>query len=97
MDYDAARQIMVDSQIRPNEVTDPDIVHAFLSVPREAFVPNAKKPVAYAEYEIRTGENRALWLPRDTAKMIDALDPKPSDVCLVVGAGASSLLLRRDR
>lgn len=88
MDYEAARRIMVDSQIRPNEVTDPEIVHAFLTTPREAFVPNSKKSVAYAEFEIRTGDQRALWLPRDTAKMLYALDPKPSDICLVIGAGA---------
>lgn len=88
MNYEAARRIMVDSQIRPDQVTDPDIVRAFLTVPREVFVPHSKRAIAYAEYEIRTSDNRALWLPRDTAKMIYALDPKPSDVCLVIGAGA---------
>ncbi|MEL7093720.1 MAG: protein-L-isoaspartate O-methyltransferase, partial [Pseudomonadota bacterium] len=39
MDFAAARKIMVDSQIRPNDVTDPDIVRAFMKVPREAFLP----------------------------------------------------------
>ncbi|MEM7767570.1 MAG: protein-L-isoaspartate O-methyltransferase [Pseudomonadota bacterium] len=88
MDFAAARQIMVDSQIRPNDVTDPDIVRAFLSVPREHFVPRPKQTIAYSEMEISTGENRALWIPRDTGKLVAALDPSPGDVCLVVAAGA---------
>lgn len=88
MDFDAARRIMVDSQIRPNDVTDPEIVRAFLTVPREAFVPSSKRSIAYSEFEIVTGEGRALWLPRDTGKMIKALAPKPGDVALVIGAGA---------
>ncbi|MEE2877752.1 MAG: protein-L-isoaspartate O-methyltransferase [Pseudomonadota bacterium] len=88
MDFAKMRQIMVDSQIRPDDVTDPEIVSAFLTTPREAFVPKSEQSIAYAEYEIRTSENRALWTPRDTAKMIKALDPQPSDFALVIGAGA---------
>lgn len=87
MDFAAARQTMVDSQIRPNDVTDPDIVRAFLSVPREVFVSSARQGVAYSELEIPTADDRALWIPRDTAKLIKVLEPAPSDVCLVVGAG----------
>lgn len=88
MDFDTQRRIMVDSQIRPDDVTDPEIVRAFLAVPREKFVPKSRQALAYSEYEVRTGEGRALWLPRDTAKMIKSLEPKPSDVCLVIGAGS---------
>ncbi|MEM0985296.1 MAG: protein-L-isoaspartate O-methyltransferase [Pseudomonadota bacterium] len=88
MDYVSARRTMVDTQIRPNDVTDPRIVRAFLSVPREAFVPRSKQPVAYSEMEIATGDDRALWIPRDAAKLIATLDPGPSDVCLVIAAGA---------
>jgi protein-L-isoaspartate(D-aspartate) O-methyltransferase len=88
MDFDLAREIMVDSQIRPNDVTDPRIVSAFLSTPREVFVPNARKGVAYSELEITTSPGRALWIPRDTAKLIKMAAIQPSDVVLVVGAGA---------
>lgn len=87
MDFEAARRTMVDTQIRPNDVTDPAIVGAFLRVPREAFVPGSKRGIAYSEYEIRTGEGRALWTPRDTAKLIRSLEPGPQDACLVIGAG----------
>lgn len=88
MDYDQAREIMVDSQIRPNDVTDPRIVGAFLRTPREVFVPNSRKGVAYSELEIETSPGRALWIARDTAKLIKMAEIKPTDVVLVVGAGA---------
>ncbi len=88
MDFDKAREIMVDSQIRPNDVTEPRIVGAFLRTPREVFVPNARKSVAYSEMEITTSPGRALWIPRDTAKLIKLAGVEPTDVVLVVGAGA---------
>lgn len=88
MDFDLAREIMVDSQIRPNDVTEPAIVAAFLRTPREEFVPNSRRSVAYSELEIATSEGRALWTPRDTAKLIKLANIKPSDIVLVLGAGA---------
>lgn len=83
-----ARRNMVDSQIRPNDVTDPALVAAFLGVPREAFVPREKAGIAYSECEIETSPGRALWLARDFAKLLAALVPRASDVALVIGAGA---------
>ncbi len=88
MDFDLAREIMVDSQIRPNDVTDQRIVSAFLRTPREVFVPNARKSVAYSELEIETSPGRALWIARDTAKLIKMAEIRASDVVLVIGAGA---------
>jgi len=88
MNFEAAREIMVDSQIRPNDVSDVDIVSAFLRTPREAFVPSSRKSVAYSELEIETSEGRALWTPRDTGKLIKLAGIKPSDIVLVIGAGA---------
>lgn len=88
MNYDAARQIMVDSQIRPNDVSDAHLVSAFLNTPRELFVPKGRKSVAYSELEIETSEGRALWTPRDTAKLLKLSDPKSTDIVLVIGAGA---------
>jgi len=95
MDFDKQRQIMVDSQVRVNDVTTPAIVSAFLTVPREIFVPKSLQASAYAEYELATGEDRAMWTPRDLGKMLAALDPQASDIALVIAAGAgySSALL----
>jgi protein-L-isoaspartate(D-aspartate) O-methyltransferase len=88
MDFGQARDNMVDSQIRPNDVTDPGIVAAFLRTPRELFVPEARRGVAYSELEIATSPGRALWTPRDTAKLIRLASIQPADNVLVVGAGA---------
>lgn len=88
MDFDTAREIMVDSQIRPNDVAEPAIVSAFLRTPREVFVPNSRKSVAYSELEIETSPGRALWTPRDTGKLIKLAGIKPGDLVLVIGAGA---------
>lgn len=87
MDFDLAREIMVDSQIRPNDVTDPRLVSAFLRTPREEFVPSSRRPVAYSELEIRTSEGRSLWTPRDTGKLLKIAAAKSSDIVLVIGAG----------
>lgn len=88
MDFPAARRIMVDSQVRPNNVTDPELVGALLRVEREAFVPVSRKSVAYSELVIETSEGRALWTPRDFSKLVKAMDPQRSDIALVIGAGA---------
>lgn len=88
MDFAAARRIMVDSQIRPNDVTDPDLVAAFMAVAREAFVPVSRKQVAYSEMEIETSPERSLWTPLDFSKLLKAAEPDQSDIALVIGAGA---------
>lgn len=88
MDFERQRRIMVDSQIRVNDVSDPALVAAFMDVPREKFVPKPLQSSAYAELEIPTGEDRAMWTPRDLGKMLLALSPKPSDLALVIGAGS---------
>lgn len=88
MDFAAARRIMVDSQIRPNDVTEPDLVSALLSVAREAFVPVSRRGVAYSELEIETSEGRAIWTPLDFSKLLKGVDPQREDIALVIGAGA---------
>ena len=88
MDFAAARRIMVDSQIRPNDVTEPEIVSAFMKVAREAFVPASRKVVAYSETEIETSAGRALWPARDFSKLLKAAQPTKTDISLVIGAGA---------
>ena len=88
MDFANMRQRMVDSQVRVNDVTDPEIVGAFLNTPREAFVSKSQQASAYAEYEVPTSEGRALWTPRDTAKMMKFLAPRSGDIALVIAAGA---------
>lgn len=88
MEFAKQRRIMVDSQVRVNDVTRPPIVSAFSNIPRETFVPKSLQSNAYAEYEIPTSDHRALWTPRDLGKLLTALDPRANEVCLVIGAGA---------
>lgn len=97
MDFEKARRIMVDSQIRVNDVTEPAIVAAFLYTPREIFVPKSMQDIAYSESEMVTGEGRALWTVRDLGLMLKALDIKSTDTAMVVGAGsgyASALIAK---
>ncbi|MEL7042407.1 MAG: protein-L-isoaspartate O-methyltransferase [Pseudomonadota bacterium] len=88
MDFAKLRRVMVDSQVRVNDVTSPAVISAFSAIPRELFVPKAMRASAYAELEIETSEARAMWIPRDLGKMFRAFEPQQSDVSLVVGAGA---------
>lgn len=86
-DFAAARVAMVDTQVRPSDVTSYPIIQAMLTVPREDFVPPDRKPVAYAGDNVPLGQNRVLLDPRVFAKMLDAIDVGPKDLVLDVGCG----------
>ena len=86
-DYVARRNTMVDTQVRPSDVTKFPIIKAMLEVPREAFVPAHKREAAYAGENIDLGKGRVLLEPRTFAKMLDALDIQPDELVLDVGAG----------
>ncbi|SET26006.1 protein-L-isoaspartate O-methyltransferase family protein [Oceanicella actignis] len=86
-DFEAARVAMVDSQVRPSDVTSLPIIEAMLHVPRERFVPAALRPVAYAGEHVRLSEGRVLLDPRVFAKMLDAAEIGPDDLVLDVACG----------
>ena len=86
-DYAAARETMVDRQVRPADVTLYPIIAAMLEVPRERFVPEALRPVAYLGEHVPLAPNRVLLDPRVFAKLLDALNVGPSDLVLDVGCG----------
>ncbi|HSF93282.1 MAG TPA: protein-L-isoaspartate O-methyltransferase [Paracoccaceae bacterium] len=86
-DYTAARTAMVDCQIRPSDVTKYPIIEAMLRIKREAFVPLAKRPVAYVGEHIDLGNNRVVLDPRVLAKMLDALAIQPDELVLDIGCG----------
>lgn len=86
-DYTQRRVTMVDTQVRPSDVTKFPILDALLSVPREVYVPDAAKALAYVDGPIDLGGGRQLLDPRATAKLLDALEPTPSDLVLELGAG----------
>ena len=96
-DFAARRTAMVDTQVRPSDVTRFPIIDAFLRVPRERFVPDTLAEAAYVGENLDLGQGRVLLAPRTQAKMIEALAPRPTDLVLDVGcaAGYTSALLAR--
>ena len=86
---------MVDTQVRPSDVTKFPIIDAMLSVPREAFVPSSMREAAYIGENLDIGGGRVLLEPRTLAKMLDVLDIKPTEVILDIapGLGCSTAVL----
>ena len=86
-DYALRRTKMVDSQVRPNDVTKFPIIDAMLSVPREAYVPIAKREAAYIGDNLDIGGGRVLLEARSLSKMLDMLDIKADELVLDLGVG----------
>jgi protein-L-isoaspartate(D-aspartate) O-methyltransferase len=88
VDYAAARSNMVDSQLRTNKVTDREVVEAFETVPRELFVPDHLRGIAYVDEDLPIGNGRYLVEPMVLARLLQAAEIEPSDIVLDVGCGA---------
>lgn len=86
-DFSIHRTMMVDTQVRPNDVTKYPLIEAMLTIPREEFVPDARRSIAYSGENLPLTQGRVLLEPRTLAKMIDALDIVPGDLVLDVGCG----------
>ena len=95
-DFSARRVMMVDTQVRPSDVTKFPIIEAMLSVPREAYVPPAKQEAAYVGENLDLG-GRVMPEARTLAKMLDALDVLPTDrvLDLACGMGYSTAVIAR--
>jgi protein-L-isoaspartate(D-aspartate) O-methyltransferase len=97
------RKNMVESQVRPNDVTDRRIINAMLNVPREAFLPTALKPIAYIDEKlplVKAADGapaRGLMAPRVFAKLIQLAEVSESDIVLDVGGltGYSAAVIAR--
>jgi len=91
---------MVESQVRPNKVSDPAIIAAMLAVPRERFVPAALRGIAYVDEDIPLGGGRYLMEPMVLGRLLQAAAIAPGDVVLDVGCGsgyASAVIARLAR
>ena len=99
--FSTARQNMVDGQVRPSDVTDLRIIDAMLAVPREAFVPEGRRALAYLDLDLDVSEGasekRFLIKPVVTAKMLQAAEIKDTDNVLVAGCatGYTAALVAR--
>lgn len=85
MDYARARSTMVQNQLRPNRVDDPNVLNAMAEVPRERFLPKALRGVAYADEDLPLPDGSWLIEPRVLARLIQAAEVRPNDVVLVIG------------
>ncbi|MFN3930821.1 MAG: protein-L-isoaspartate O-methyltransferase family protein [Brevundimonas sp.] len=95
MDFAAARKVMVDSQVRVNDVTDRDLQAALLAVPRERFLPADRAFAAYAEIEPEIAGGRRLMLPRDLSKLLMALQPRTGETALAIAAPYAAAVLEQ--
>ncbi|KQT60539.1 MULTISPECIES: protein-L-isoaspartate O-methyltransferase family protein [unclassified Aureimonas] len=97
MDFDAARIKMVDNQIRTTDVTDWAILKAFLEVPRELFVPEERRPLAYIDGDVPLGGGRFLMEASPFAKLLQLASIRPTDRVLDVGSasGYSAAILSK--
>ncbi|WP_417837708.1 protein-L-isoaspartate O-methyltransferase family protein [Thalassospira tepidiphila] len=85
--FSQLRTTMVDTQVRPSDVTKFPIIQSMLTVPREAFVPAAKRDAAYVGEHLDLGNGRVVLDPRVLAKMLDELDIQSDELVLDLGAG----------
>lgn len=86
-DFLALRRLMLESQIKPNRVTDPRVHEAIFAVPRERFVPDSLKPVAYVDEDLSLGGGRYLIEPRVFARMLQEAAIAADEKVLDVGTG----------
>jgi protein-L-isoaspartate(D-aspartate) O-methyltransferase len=96
-DFVLARRNMIDGQLRPNRVTNAQLLAAIGDLPRERFLPPGLRSVAYADDDVPLGKGRFLMEPMVLARLIQTLQPQQADKALVVasGAGYGAALLSR--
>lgn len=87
-DFRAARAAMVDSQLRPQGVTDPRVLKAMGEVERERFLPPETRPLAYVDRAVRIGNGRFMAAPAMLGQLLTQMAPEPGQKALVVGAGS---------
>jgi len=95
-DFSLARRAMVDSQLRPEGVTDRGVLAAMGSVPREHFVPDSARALAYFDRSLKLTEGRSMMPPAALGRLLSELAPMPGERALIVGSGTgySAALLK---
>ena len=96
-DFAAARKQMVDSQLLPNKVTDARLIEAMSMVPREAFLPEALRGVAYVDEDVPVAPGRYVIEPMVFARLLQAAAIRRTDAVLDVGCatGYSTAVIAR--
>lgn len=87
-DFAAARAAMVESQLRPQGVTDRGVLDAMASIAREQFLPSTTRPLAYVDRAVLMGDGRFLPAPAVLGSLLTQMMPQRGQRALVVGAGS---------
>jgi protein-L-isoaspartate(D-aspartate) O-methyltransferase len=98
MNVEQARFNMVEQQIRPWEVLDPEVLDLLFAVRREEFVPAAHRALAFADLELPLPGGQKMWAPKLEARVLQELKQKPLESVLEIGTGSgyfTALLARR--
>ncbi len=88
IDFTQAREKMVEQQIRPWDVLDLRVLDVLARMPREAFVPEAYKTLAYVDVEIPLSAGHKMMKPVVEGRMLQALDLQPGEDVLEIGTGS---------
>jgi protein-L-isoaspartate(D-aspartate) O-methyltransferase len=96
-DFALARRNMIEGQLRPNRVTNAQLLAVIGELPRERFLPDSARSVAYADDDVPLGNGRYLMEPMVLARLIQTLQPRTEDRAMVVasGRGYGAALLAR--
>ena len=91
MNFEAARAQMLGQQIRAWEVLDDRVLEAIAQTPRERFVPEDYRDLAFADTEIPLAHGQAMLAPKIEGRLLQALQVEPSEEVLEVGTGTGFL------
>lgn len=86
-----ARYNMIEQQIRPWDVADPQVLGLLAIVKREQFVPSSHQSLAFMDMEIPLGFGAAMWQPKLEARVLHELKIKSNERVLEVGTGSGYL------
>ena len=91
MNMDEARFNMIEQQIRPCDVLDTAVLQTMSDLPRDAFVEDAKKSLAYSDIQLAIGHGESMMHPRIEGRVLQELDITNEDSCLEIGTGSGYL------
>ena len=91
LDYAKARENMVEQQVRPWDVRDMRVLETIATLPREAFVPEALRALAYADTALPLGHGESMMKPVLEGRALQSLLPQASDSVLEIGSGSGYL------
>lgn len=91
MDFNKARELMVEQQVRPWDVLDARVLDALVSIPRDAFVPAAHRALSYADAALPLGHGEVMMKPVLEGRTLQSIDVQEGEEVLEIGTGSGFL------